>query len=76
MDLFRLFWRELTVIGARVYQRADFEEAVRLLSSDAIPAEALITQTVSLDRVADAFAALEAGTAVKVLVNCANHVVP
>jgi 2-desacetyl-2-hydroxyethyl bacteriochlorophyllide A dehydrogenase len=76
MDLFRLFWRELTVIGARVYERADFEEAVRLLSSGVIPAEALITRTVPLDRVADAFTALEAGTAVKILVNCAHHVAP
>lgn len=75
MDLFRVFWRELTVIGARVYQRTDFEEAVRLLSSGAIAAEMLITQTVPLDGVADAFTALEAGTAVKVLVDC-GHVVP
>ena len=25
VDLFRVFWRELTVIGARVYERQDFE---------------------------------------------------
>ncbi len=76
VDLFRVFWRELTIIGARVYQRADFEEAVRLLSSGAIPADALITEIVPLDRAADAFAALEAGTAVKVLVNCTTQGVP
>jgi (R,R)-butanediol dehydrogenase/meso-butanediol dehydrogenase/diacetyl reductase len=29
VDLFRVFWRELTLIGARVYDRSDFEEAVR-----------------------------------------------
>ena len=31
VDLFRVFWRELTLIGARVYDRSDFEEAIRLL---------------------------------------------
>ena len=29
VDLFRVFWRELTLIGARVYERRDFERAVR-----------------------------------------------
>jgi (R,R)-butanediol dehydrogenase/meso-butanediol dehydrogenase/diacetyl reductase len=29
VNLFRVFWRELTLIGARVYERSDFEEAVR-----------------------------------------------
>ena len=43
VDLFRVFWRELTLIGARVYERSDYEEAVRLLAAGAIPADTLIT---------------------------------
>ena len=31
IDLFRVFWRELTVIGARVYERRDFEVQLQLL---------------------------------------------
>ena len=31
VNLFRVFWRELTLIGARVYERVDFERAVGLL---------------------------------------------
>jgi NAD(P)-dependent dehydrogenase (short-subunit alcohol dehydrogenase family) len=33
VNLFRVFWRELTLIGTRVNYRSDFEEAVRLLAS-------------------------------------------
>ncbi len=71
VDLFRLFWRELTIIGARVYERADFEDAVALLGSGKIPAEHLITKVAPLEQVADAFAELESGRAMKVLIDCA-----
>lgn len=70
VDLFRLFWRELTVIGARVYEREDFERAVQLVANRQIPAAELITRIVPLDEVASAFAALERGGEVKVLVDC------
>jgi (R,R)-butanediol dehydrogenase/meso-butanediol dehydrogenase/diacetyl reductase len=70
VNLFRLFWRELTIIGARVYERADFVEAVRLLSDGAMPADELITRVDPLDDVADAFAELESGSAMKVLIDC------
>jgi (R,R)-butanediol dehydrogenase / meso-butanediol dehydrogenase / diacetyl reductase len=70
VNLFRVFWRELTIIGARVYERADFVEAVRLLCDGAIPADQLITRIGPLDDVADAFAELESGSAMKVLIDC------
>ena len=65
-----MFWRELTLIGARVYERPDFEEAVRLLASGAIPAEQMITRVDPLGDVAAAFAELESGRAMKVLIDC------
>ena len=68
VDLFRVFWRELEVIGARVYERADFEEAVRLLAEGTIDAPVLISVIEPLARVSEAFAALDAGSdIVKVL---------
>jgi 2-desacetyl-2-hydroxyethyl bacteriochlorophyllide A dehydrogenase len=70
VDLFRMFWRELTLIGARVYERSDFEEAVRLLAGGDVPAGALITRVDPLADVASAFAALEAGEAMKLLIDC------
>lgn len=68
IDLQRVFWRELRLLGARVYQRRDFETAVELLSAGDIPADVVITDVVPLEATADAFAALEAGRALKVLV--------
>jgi len=59
VNLFRVFWRELTLIGARVYERADFEAAVGLLASGAVPAARMITRIDPLDEVAAAFAELE-----------------
>lgn len=70
VDLFRVFWRELTLIGARVYERADFEQALRLLVRGAIPTAELVTKIVSLQDVTAAFAELESGRAMKVLIDC------
>jgi (R,R)-butanediol dehydrogenase/meso-butanediol dehydrogenase/diacetyl reductase len=70
VNLFRVFWRELTLIGARVYERGDFEHAVRLLDSGAIPAAQLITRIDPLGEVAAAFAELESGRAMKMLIDC------
>jgi (R,R)-butanediol dehydrogenase / meso-butanediol dehydrogenase / diacetyl reductase len=75
VDLFRVFWRELEVSGARVYERADFERAVELLAAGSIPAAPLISAVVPLERTADAFATLEGGGDVlKVLIDCRQEV--
>jgi len=68
IDLQRLFWRELRILGARVYQRTDFEEAVRLLGDGVIPADELISRIVPLDGIPAAIDDLENGRALKVLV--------
>lgn len=70
VDLHRFFWRELELLGARLYQQQDFAEAVQLVASGAIPVQRLISDVVPLDRVADAFDLLSAGGAMKVLVDC------
>lgn len=70
VDLQRVFWRELRLLGARVYERTDFERAVELLAAGVVPAAGLVTEVVGISRVADAFAALESGQAMKVLVDC------
>jgi 2-desacetyl-2-hydroxyethyl bacteriochlorophyllide A dehydrogenase len=73
VNLHRFFWRELTLIGARLYERADFEAAARLLADGEIPAAALISRTEPLESAADAFSALESGSGImKVLVDCAG----
>lgn len=68
LDLHRVFWRELRIVGARVYERTDFERAVELVAGGAIPVDGLITRAVPLTEVESAFEALEAGQAMKILV--------
>jgi (R,R)-butanediol dehydrogenase/meso-butanediol dehydrogenase/diacetyl reductase len=73
VDLHRFFWRELTLIGARLYQRTDFERAVELIASGIIPAGDLISRIVPLPSAAAAFEALErGGDVMKILIDCAD----
>ncbi|WP_405859956.1 alcohol dehydrogenase catalytic domain-containing protein [Streptomyces sp. NBC_00090] len=73
IDLHRFFWRELTLVGARLYDRADFERAVTLVADGTVPVERLISKVVPLIEAADAFAALEGGGDVmKILVDCGD----
>lgn len=73
IDLQRVFWRELRILGARVYQRADFETAIELIAQGVIPAELLITSIVPLSGTGEAFAELESGRAMKILVDVAGQ---
>lgn len=77
MDLQRVFWRELRILGARVYQRTDFEKAVQLVADGTIPSRLLITKIVPLAETRAAFDDLEGGRAMKVLVDVqAGQTVP
>ena len=69
INLQQVFWKELTILGARVYQRHDFETAVELVAGDVIPAHALITRIVPLAETRAAFEDLEGGRAMKILVD-------
>lgn len=69
--LFDLFWKELEVVGARVYEPVDFRAAIDLLASGSIDFEPLITAVEPLERVPAVFAELRAGRqAMKILVDC------
>ena len=71
VDLKRIFWKELEVLGARVYERSDVEEAVDLVARGTIPVDAMVSRTVPLEQAAAAFETLASGGPVlKVLVDC------
>ena len=73
VNLHRFFWRELTLVGARLYDRSDFERAVALVADGTIPAERLISKVVPLTQAPAAFEALEGGGDVmKILVDCTD----
>jgi 2-desacetyl-2-hydroxyethyl bacteriochlorophyllide A dehydrogenase len=71
VDLFQFFWRELTMIGARVYERRDYDNAIELLRRGDIPTDVLISRIEPLEHAAAAFAALHhGGDVMKVLIDC------
>ena len=73
VNLHRFFWRELTLVGARLYDRADFEQAVNLVADGTVPADVLISKIVPLRDAPAAFEALEAGgNVMKILVDCTD----
>jgi (R,R)-butanediol dehydrogenase / meso-butanediol dehydrogenase / diacetyl reductase len=69
INLQRVFWRELRLLGARVYERTDFERAIELLDGGVIPADALISSIQPITDTAAAFADLESGRGMKVLID-------
>lgn len=73
VDMFRFFWRELELIGARVYEREDFDDALAMLASGEIDAARLITDVRPLEDIAAAFAELDSNpVAMKTLLKCAG----
>ncbi len=69
--LFDVFWKELELRGARVYEPEDFEAAIALIASGALGLERLITAVEPLDRVPAVFDELRSGRpAMKILVDC------
>jgi 2-desacetyl-2-hydroxyethyl bacteriochlorophyllide A dehydrogenase len=73
VDLFRFFWRELKLCGARVYEPQDFEEAIALAASGALPLDRLITNVLPLEGLESGLRAMERGGEVmKVLVKLAE----
>jgi len=73
IDLFRFFWRELQLRGARVYEPEDFEAAIALAASGTLPLDRIITSIERLETLSNAMHQLEQGGPVmKILVQCSN----
>jgi 2-desacetyl-2-hydroxyethyl bacteriochlorophyllide A dehydrogenase len=74
VDLFRFFWRELKLLGARVYEPEDFEQAIRLAASGTLPLERLVTATLPLEDLEAGLRQMERGGEVmKILVQCGGE---
>lgn len=71
VELFKFFWREIVMLGARVYEPEDFEAAIGLAASGKLPMDRIITNTCPLDQLEWGMRQLEKGGEVmKVLVEC------
>jgi 2-desacetyl-2-hydroxyethyl bacteriochlorophyllide A dehydrogenase len=70
VDLMSVFWKELDLHGARVYEREDFQAAVNLLAEGLIPADELITEIMPLTETEAAIKRLSTGSdVVKILID-------
>ncbi len=69
VDLHRFFWRELRLLGARLYEAEDYERGLALASQ--LPLEPLVTGVFDLDDIRKAFESLSGNaTAMKTMIKC------
>ncbi|MBO4305380.1 MAG: alcohol dehydrogenase catalytic domain-containing protein [Lentisphaeria bacterium] len=73
VDLHKFFWKELRMLGARVYEAQDYEKAIALAAGKTLPLENLISKVFPLAELQNAFEFLtQTPDAMKVLIQC-NH---
>ena len=58
IDLFKFFWREIDLMGAGVYLKEDYDEAMKLLDEGVVDCGSFITDIKSPDDIQGAFEAL------------------
>ncbi len=74
VNLFQFFWRELRLLGARVYEPEDFDSSIALAASGSLPLDRLITRTCPLEGLDSALRQLQSGGEVmKILVRCSEE---
>ena len=71
VDLFKFFWSEIELLGARLYEEEDYEEAIRIAASGFIPFEKLTTKVDTLDNIQSIFETIDNNPAgMKYLIDC------
>ncbi len=71
VDLFKFFWKELKLIGARVYEKEDYEKAIRLITANELPFESMITDVQPLSNIQKVFESIDKNPdGMKVLMDC------
>ncbi|GGZ87724.1 zinc-dependent alcohol dehydrogenase [Algibacter mikhailovii] len=71
IDLFKFFWKELKLIGARVYEREDYEKSIALITANELPFEAMITDVQPLSNIQQVFENIDKNPdGLKVLMDC------
>lgn len=59
LDLFPLYFKELTIVGARASTGEEFEPSIKLIATRAIDVKPLITHAFNLDKLKEAFTVIE-----------------
>ncbi|PKF60164.1 Zn-dependent alcohol dehydrogenase, partial [Psychromonas sp. psych-6C06] len=71
VDLFKFFWKELKLIGARVYEKEDYEKAIRLITANELPFNEMITDVQPLKNIQRVFENIDKNPdGLKVLMDC------
>lgn len=71
VNLFRFFWSEIRMIGARLYEPEDFEEAIAMVAAGRLPVDVLITQVSPIDQTQEVFQTIDANPeGMKYLIRC------
>lgn len=71
--LFRFFWLEIEMIGARLYESEDFDEAIGLIASGRLPLDTLITGVSPIDEVQRVFNGVDANPeGIKCVIQCGS----
>jgi 2-desacetyl-2-hydroxyethyl bacteriochlorophyllide A dehydrogenase len=71
VDLFKFFWKELKLIGARVYEKEDYEKSIELITANDLPFEEMITDVQPLSNIQQVFESIDNNPdGMKVLMDC------
>ena len=71
VDLFKFFWKELKLIGARVYEKEDYEKAISLITANKLPFAQMITDVQPLSNIQKVFENIDNNPdGMKVLMDC------
>ena len=73
VNLAQILWREMTVRGVRMYEPEDFETAIPMVASRAVPFDRLISDIRPLERIQETFEEIERGANfMKALLKCSD----
>ena len=71
VNLHRFFWKELKLIGARVYEEEDYEESIQLITDNKHPFESIITDVKPLEQIQQLFESIDSNPeGMKYLIKC------
>ncbi len=71
VNLFKFFWSEIQLIGVRLYEECDFDEAIELMGEGKLPLDQLITEIAPIEAVQATFEKIDANPdGIKYLIQC------
>ncbi|AXT50235.1 Zn-dependent alcohol dehydrogenase [Aquimarina sp. BL5] len=71
IDLFKFFWKELKLIGARVYEKEDYEKSIDLITKNELPFSDMITDVQPLTSIQKVFENIDNNPdGMKILMDC------